>query len=470
MVRRLRVPQARSSRSAGVGARTPAASGPPRWSTRWAGRSTASACSTSAPARSCSCCSATWAGPAAGSWRCAATPASRARPTSRRCSTSCPATCRCPTRPTTDLQRGSTASGHRAEGLLEPTPDAYTVSLLKAYWGEAATAENDYCFDYLPKLTGDHGTYRTVLDMIDGKVKGYFLLGQNPAVGSATASSSGSAWPTSTGWWSATCTRSRARPSGRTRRRSRPARSCPRSAAPRCSSAGGLARGEGRHVHQTQRMLQWRDKALDPPGDCRSELWFFYHLGRMVKERLAGSTDPRDRPLLDLAWDYPVHGRARRAERRRRAAGDQRLRGRDRPAAVDVHRAEGRRLDRRRLLDLHRRLRRRRQPGGAAQARQEQSGVAPEWGWVWPANRRILYNRASADPDGQAVERAEGLRLVGRGAGRRVDRARRARLREDQAAVVPPARGRERHRGASPATTRSSCRPTARAGFTSRRA
>ena len=59
------------------------------------------------------------------------------------------------------------------------------MNLLKAYWGDAATADNDFCFDYLPKITGDHGTYRTVLDMIDGKVKGYFLLGQNPAVGSA---------------------------------------------------------------------------------------------------------------------------------------------------------------------------------------------------------------------------------------------------------------------------------------------
>jgi formate dehydrogenase major subunit len=37
----------------------------------------------------------------------------------------------------------------------------------------------------------------------------------------------------------------------------------------------------------------------------------------------------------------------------------------------------------------------RRRPGG------EQSWVAPEWGWAWPANRRILYNRASADPEGR---------------------------------------------------------------------
>jgi formate dehydrogenase major subunit len=37
----------------------------------------------------------------------------------------------------------------------------------------------------------------------------------------------------------------------------------------------------------------------------------------------------------------------------------------------------------------------RRKPGS------EQSWVAPEWAWAWPANRRILYNRASADPDGK---------------------------------------------------------------------
>src|SRR5204862_7134197 len=37
----------------------------------------------------------------------------------------------------------------------------------------------------------------------------------------------------------------------------------------------------------------------------------------------------------------------------------------------------------------------RRRPG------REQDWVAAEWAWVWPLNRRILYNRASADPDGR---------------------------------------------------------------------
>src|SRR5207245_3409075 len=57
-----------------------------------------------------------------------------------------------------------------------------------------------------------------------------------------------------------------------------------------------------------QRMLQWHHKALDPPGDARSDLWFAYHLGKRIRARLAGSADPRDRPLLDLTWDYPEEG------------------------------------------------------------------------------------------------------------------------------------------------------------------
>src|SRR5260370_1062586 len=57
---------------------------------------------------------------------------------------------------------------------------SYVVSLLKAYWGEAATAGNDFCFDYLPRIDGHHGTYQTVRDMVAGTVKGYFLVGENP--------------------------------------------------------------------------------------------------------------------------------------------------------------------------------------------------------------------------------------------------------------------------------------------------
>src|SRR5205807_3438936 len=70
-----------------------------------------------------------------------------------------------------------------AWGDLKP----YIVSLLKAWWGEAATEDNDFCFDYLPRIDGDHSHYAMMLKMLDGGVKGMLCVGQNPAVGSANS-------------------------------------------------------------------------------------------------------------------------------------------------------------------------------------------------------------------------------------------------------------------------------------------
>ena len=65
-----------------------------------------------------------------------------------------------------------------------------------------------------------------------------------------------------------------------------------------------------------------------------------------------------------------------------------------------IFRPEGRRLDRLRLLDLQRRL-----PGTGPQPgprrKISDNPVQPDWGFAWPHNRRIMYNRASADPEGR---------------------------------------------------------------------
>ena len=102
----------------GAAARTRAASGRARSATPSAGRSTRSASSTSAPPRSSSSCSGTWAGRAAASSRCAATRRSRARPTSRRSTTSCPATCRCRTPRRTATSTSFMRGEHVADRLV----------------------------------------------------------------------------------------------------------------------------------------------------------------------------------------------------------------------------------------------------------------------------------------------------------------------------------------------------------------
>ncbi|GGC91400.1 formate dehydrogenase subunit alpha [Tersicoccus solisilvae] len=282
--------------------------------------------------------------------------------------------------------------------------DAYTVSLLKAWWGDAATAENDWAYSYLPRLTGAHGTFQTLTAMLDDKVDGYFILGQNPAVGSSNGRMQRMAmshlkWLVvrdlslieSATWWKdgpeiAT---------GELRTEDIETEVFFLPAASHVEKAGTFT--------QTQRLLQWRHRAVAPPGDCQSELEFFHELGQRLRARLAGSTDERDRPLLDLTWDYPLdeHGEVN-------------------PEAV-LAEINGRHLsgpDAGRPLSAYTEMRAdgstdggcwiytgvyadginhaaNRKPG------REQSPAALEWGWAWPANRRVLYNRASADPDGK---------------------------------------------------------------------
>ena len=210
-------------------------------------------------------------------------------------------------------------------------------------------------------------------------------------------------------------------------------------------------------------MLQWHHEAVEPAGDARSDLWFVYHLGRRIRAQ-AGRLGRRDRPAgagPDLGLPDPRA--AGRARRRGGAGRDQRLRTR-RTAAVVASPSSPTTARRRAAAGSTAGATRdgvnqaaRRKPGS------EQSWVAPDWGWAWPANRRILYNRASADPEGRPWSERKALRLVGRGS-RRVDRARRAGLRRRPAAVLPARRRAPPAWPRSPASTRSSCRPTARGG------
>jgi formate dehydrogenase major subunit len=79
---------------------------------------------------------------------------------------------------------------HRKRTGLWANLDAYIVSLLKAWYGDAATSANDFGFSWLPRITGDHSHFGYWYEMLDGKVGGLFVMGQNPAVGWARRSPS----------------------------------------------------------------------------------------------------------------------------------------------------------------------------------------------------------------------------------------------------------------------------------------
>src|SRR5690606_21241383 len=59
---------------------------------------------------------------------------------------------------------------------------------LKAWWGDAATADNEYCYHWLPKLDGRNRSHMAIFDaMQQGEIRGMFVWGQNPAVGGPNA-------------------------------------------------------------------------------------------------------------------------------------------------------------------------------------------------------------------------------------------------------------------------------------------
>jgi formate dehydrogenase major subunit len=277
---------------------------------------------------------------------------------------------------------------------------SYMVSLLKAWWGDAATADNEFCFHYLPRINGDHSHYAMMLRMLDGGVKGMLCVGQNPTVGSANSKLMRLAlgkldWlvvrdfqPTeSATFWKD----SPEHESGEVRAQDIQTEVFFLPAASHTEKDGCFT--------NTQRLLQFHHKACEPKGDCRSELHWIYHLGKKIREKLAASEDPKDRPILDLCWDYPVHG------------------PHDEPDAEHVlmeisgRGADGSFLPSYDGLEddgsttcgswIHCGI----YKDGVNQAARrkphtEQNWIAHEWGWAWPKDTRIIYNRASADADG----------------------------------------------------------------------
>ena len=279
--------------------------------------------------------------------------------------------------------------------------DKYIISLLKAWYGEAATAKSDFGFDWLPRVTGDHSHFGYWYDMLDGKMDGLFVMGQNPAVGAPNGRLQRSAlaklkWlvvrdmvetETASFWYgSPEVERGELSPDKIATELF-------------LFPAAGTAEKSGTFTN-TQRMLQYRNQAVEPPGDARSEAWFMVHLGRRLKEKAKNDARARNAGLNALTWDYPVSGE----------------RGEPQIESV-LQEINGRTIADGKLLPGFKALQ---NDGSTACGCWIYSGVFPGqgenkanqreeahgylghgWGFAWPNDCRILYNRASARPDGR---------------------------------------------------------------------
>ncbi len=277
---------------------------------------------------------------------------------------------------------------------------SYMVSLLKAWFGDAATEDNNFGFAWLPKVDGDHSHYPMLTRMLDGRCEGFFCVGQNPVVGSANSQMvrkalSSLKWLVvrdfaeieSASFWHD----SPEIEAGEVRPQDIGTEVFFLPAAAHTEKDGTFT--------NTQRLLQWHFKAVEPPEDCRSESWFMYHLGRRIRERLAASTLERDRPVQVLTWDYPTQGPQDEPDAE---AVLQEINGRKadgsfvpkyQELASDGSTTCGSWIHAGIYADGVNQTARKR-------PHTEQNWIAPEWGWAWPSNRRIIYNRASARPDG----------------------------------------------------------------------
>jgi formate dehydrogenase major subunit len=291
-------------------------------------------------------------------------------------------------------------SKHSSKVGLWANFDKYIVSLLKAWYGDAAQEGNNWGFDWLPRVTGDHSHFGYWLEMMDGQVEGLFVMGQNPAVGAPNGRLERKAlaklkWlvvrdmvetETASFWYdSPEVERGELSPEKI-------------GTEVFLFPAAGQGEKDGMFTN-TQRLLQFHNKAVDPPGDARSETWFMYHLGRRLKQKAAKSDRERDAGLRALTWDYSTHGP--HAE----------------PRVEDIDaEINGFTLADRALVENFDALR---NDGSTACGCWIYSGFMPSrsenkankrepngllghgWGFAWPKDTRIIYNRASARPDGK---------------------------------------------------------------------
>ena len=290
----------------------------------------------------------------------------------------------------------------------------YMTSYLKSMFGDAATPENDFAYDWLPKLDAEESyAWQTIFDeMYEGRLRGLFAWGQNPANSSAHASRVRDAlgrldWlvtvnPFSTEtaeFWrgpgvdpSAVATEVFALP------------------------AAVAFEKEG-SVTNSGRWAQWRYEAVPPPGDACADLDIMNALFESVRALYVAEGGAAAEPILHLKWDY-FDGRAPAAERIAKEingyfTGDVRVAGVDyregdlvpdfTALQDDGTTSSGNWLycgsfpapD---PITGNRMRRRTREASGI--------GLNSEWAWAWPLNRRILYNRAGVDLRGQPFDPA----------------------------------------------------------------
>jgi formate dehydrogenase major subunit len=285
----------------------------------------------------------------------------------------------------------------------------FAVSFLKAMYGDAAKKENGWAFDYLPKVDREYSWTHIWDDMYRGKVKGLMAFGMNSvAIGPNSQKNIDALkkadflvvcdiYPEETSdFWRAPGITADETKNIKTEVYRLP--------------GAGFAEKDGTFVNSA-RWLQWKWTAVPTPGDAKLDQEILSRIFLKVRDlyRKEGGKFPD--PILNLAWNYTIPDNPSLSEVAKE------LNGR---ALTDVEdKAAGQTMKAGQQLPGYSWLRDDgstlsgnwiwcgswTEAGGLMQRRDPQDpsglGIHPNWGWSWPMNRRVLYNRASCDVSGK---------------------------------------------------------------------
>jgi formate dehydrogenase major subunit len=263
------------------------------------------------------------------------------------------------------------AAETKRAGLWSGTP-RYLASLLTAWYGRPDA------YDQLPKSDRDR-SFQAIFEAMDaGEVKGCVIIGQNPAAGAPNAGLARKAlrkldWLVVRDYYEHETAAVWKAPDGG------PPEECATEvflmpAAMAAEKAGSLT--------NTMRLVQWHEKAAEPPGDARSDLWFAHQLAKRLQ-------------LPHLRWEYPEDAQGEPDAR----AVMREINGYRTGDGAHIAQPADLRDDGSTACGswIHAGI----FPSSDRLRAAERNAGGPEdagWAWSWPMNRRMLYNRASLDP------------------------------------------------------------------------
>lgn len=308
----------------------------------------------------------------------------------------------------------------------------YLVSYLKAIYGNNATKENDFGYNWLPKLDpGMNGSWLMIFDnMLKGKFKGFYAWGQNPACSGANSNKVRNAlakldWMVAVNLFDNETASFWKGPGMDPAKVKTEVFFLP---------AAASFEKEG-SITNSGRWAQWRYAAVKPLGQSKPDAEIMNDLYQAIRALYAKEGGALPDQLLKLTWNYGF----------KRADGSIR--------SIDIHQV-AKEINGYFLQDVPepaKPLKPGEEPpkppqpwetkkllgkkgelvGGFAQLQADGStscgswifcqsynekgnmmarrgkkdpmglGMFPEWSWCWPVNRRIIYNRASCDPSGK---------------------------------------------------------------------